>query len=78
MGVGLRTGKLTRFEAAAFILQPKTVVDSEITGVFLTETSGKLAVTDLNAWLAGARNTTNAGTKYATISAFAAVAANRP
>jgi hypothetical protein len=36
---GLRTGKLNRYHAAAQVLQPKSVIDSEITAGHLAETT---------------------------------------
>ena len=76
--LGLRTGKLTRYEVAARILQPKSVVDTEVTGGFLTVTNGYISDANVVTWLGGARVAATAGTKYTNIAAFSAVAANRP
>lgn len=76
--LGLRTGKLTRFEVAAMILQPKSVVDTEVTATHFTVTNGVIAAANVDTWLGGARPAATVGTKYANITAFSAVAANRP
>jgi hypothetical protein len=76
--IGVRTGKLTRYEAAAMMLQPKTVVDSEVTATHLTVTGGYIAASNVTSWLGGARVAATAGTKYSNINAFAAVSANKP
>jgi phage FluMu protein gp41 len=76
--LGLRTGKNTRYEVAARILQPKSVVDTEVTGLHFTVTNGYIADANVVTWLAGARPAATVGTKYSNIAAFSAVAANRP
>lgn len=76
--LGVRTGKLTRYEVAAMILQPKSVVDTEVTATHFTVTNGYITAANVAEWLAGARPAANVGTLYANITAFSAVAANRP
>lgn len=76
--IGLRTGKLTRYEVAAMILQPKSVVDTEVTATHFTVTNGYITTANVATWLGGARVAATAGTKYANLAAFSAVAANRP
>jgi phage FluMu protein gp41 len=76
--LGLRTGKNTRYEVAARILQPKSVVDTEVTATHFTVTDNYITDANVVEWLAGARVAATAGTKYANITAFSAVAANRP
>lgn len=73
-----RTGKNSLWETAARILQPKSVVDTEVTGTHFTVTDGVIENSNIDTWLAGARPAANAGTAYANITAFSAVAANRP
>jgi hypothetical protein len=76
--LGLRTAKLTTYEVAAMILQPVSVVETEITAEHFTETDGYISGDEVVTWLAGARVAANAGTKYDNIAEFSAVAANRP
>jgi hypothetical protein len=73
-----RTGKNSRWETAARILQPKSVVDTEVTATHFTVTNNVIENSNIATWLAGARPAATAGTKYANLTAFAAVAANRP
>lgn len=71
-------GLHTRWETAALLLQPKSVIDTEVTGLHLTEASGYISDAEITEWRAGARPAAVAGTAYANITAFSAVAANRP
>jgi len=78
MGHNQRTGKFTRWQTAAKILQPKSQVDTEITGGFLVEVDGFIWQPGIDSWLISGRVPATSGTKYANIDAFSAVAANRP
>lgn len=76
--LNLRTGKHSRWETAARILRPKSVVDTEVTATHFTVTNNVIEGSNIATWLAGARPAATVGSAYSNITAFAAVAANRP
>jgi len=78
MGENQRTGKFTRWQTAAKLLQPKSQIDTELAGGFLVEVDGFIWQPGIDSWLVSGRVPATAGTKYANITAFSAVAANRP
>jgi hypothetical protein len=78
MGYNQRTGKFSRWQTAAILLRPKSVIDTEIAGGFLVEVGGYIWQPGIDSWLIGARPAVTAGSAYPNITAFSAVAANRP